>query len=191
MWFRVGRLSLLAWGVAGCAPSGPTRGVAVSPPRVVPAFSFARPGAPPYSTAPVEGQLQLVFFGYTHCPDVCPTTLADWQRIAARLGPTKAARVRFLFVSVDPARDTPAIAARYAARFHPSFVGVAGNDSTTAAILTAFGASAARDASPDSTTYTVSHSAQVFLLNDRGAVIAMYPLGLGWDALLADLEALL
>ncbi|MEI6739802.1 MAG: SCO family protein [Gemmatimonadaceae bacterium] len=187
--------------LTACAPAGPSRGVKLDPPRSVAAFTFRGPTGAPISTAPGPGQVAVIFFGYTHCPDVCPTTLADWQRTKARLG-AKSEKVRFLFVSIDPERDTPAIAARYAARFDPSFIGLSGDAATTSAMLAAFGASAARDAAPTSATasstapsattgYLVSHSAQLFLVNDRGQIIAMYPFGLGWDALAGDLEDLL
>ena len=179
--------------LTACTPAGPSRGVKLEPPRTVAAFTFRSATGAPISTAPGPGQVAVIFFGYTHCPDVCPTTLADWQRTKARLG-AKASKVRFLFVSIDPERDTPEIAARYAARFDPSFIGLSGDDATTTAMLTAFGASAARDTATPTTTatgYLVSHSAQLFLVNDRGQLIAMYPFGLGWDALAGDLEDLL
>jgi len=131
-----------------------------------------------------------VFFGYTHCPDVCPTTLADWKRVKAQLGPT-AARVRFVFVTVDPERDTPAVALRYARQFDSSFVGLSGDAPTTARVLELFGVAAAREAGTPASGYLVSHSSQQFLLDERGALVALYPFGTRWEALAADLDRLL
>lgn len=187
-------LALLTAGVAalagGCDRLTPWQGLEVTPPRPVPAFTFTQADGRPVSTAPQPGRPLVVFFGYTHCPDVCPTTLADWVRVRDRLGDA-GDRVRFLFVSVDPARDTPAVAAAYAARFSPAFTGVSGDSATTAAILQAFGATAVPEPATGASGYLVSHSSQLFLVDDQGRLVAMYPFGRGWDALAADLEKLL
>ena len=132
----------------------------------------------------------LVFFGYTHCPDICPTTLADWKRAKAKLG-SDGNRVRFLFVTVDPERDTPEVADRYAKQFDPSFIGVSGDSATTAGIMSAYGVRAVREPAPDSSTYTMGHSAYTFLVDSRGRIIAMYSMGMGWEILAADLKTLL
>ena len=164
-------------------------GVMIEPPRDVAAFEFVLPSGETFRTAPEPKRPMLLFFGYTHCPDVCPTTMADWTRAKAKLG-AKGARVRFVFVSVDPERDTPTIADQYAKQFDASFVGVSGNAATTAGIMKAFGVSAAREPGVDATHYFVGHSGSTFLVDSKGRLVAMYPLGIGWDALVADLETL-
>lgn len=165
-------------------------GVLVDPPRKVAAFTFTLPSGVQVSTAPVDGQPVVLFFGYTHCPDICPNTLADWTRVKRQLG-DKGNRVRFIFVSVDPARDTPEVAQRYAAQFDPAFFGVSGDADTTEGIMAAFGVTAARESVVDSTNYLVSHPAQVYLVNSTGRLVAMYPPGMRWDVLATDLDALL
>jgi protein SCO1/2 len=132
----------------------------------------------------------VLFFGYTHCPDVCPTTLADWKRVRAKLG-DDAKRVRFVFVTVDPDRDTPAVAERYARMYDAAFEGVSGDAITTSRIMEAFGVAAAREPGTNATGYLVSHSSQVFLVDSHGKLVALYPFGTGWDALAADLGRLL
>ena len=132
----------------------------------------------------------VVFFGYTHCPDICPTTLADWKRAKGRLG-KEAERVRFVFVTVDPERDTPTIADAYAKQFDKDFVGVSGDSATTANMLKAFGATAARESAVDPRNYLVGHTASAFLVDAKGRLIAMYPPGIGWEALADDLEKVL
>lgn len=184
------RLGALLALTAGCDRLTPWQGLEVTPPRPVPAFTFTQADGRPISTAPQSGRPLVLFFGYTHCPDVCPTTLADWVRVRRQLGDA-GERVRFLFVSVDPARDTPAVAAAYAARFSPAFTGVSGDSATTAAILRAFGATAAQEPATGASGYLVSHSSQLFLVDDQGRLVAMYPFGRGWNALAADLEKLL
>ena len=185
----VGLLGVLV-GMTACGGERQLHGVMVEPPRDVASFAFAQPTGDSLRTAPIAGRPMLVFFGYTHCPDVCPTTLADWKRAKQKVG-ADAAKVRFVFVTVDPERDTPQIADAYAKQFDPSFVGVSGDAATTAAIMASFGVTAAKETGTAASNYLVSHSAQAFLVDDRGRVIAMYPFGIGWDALAADLESIL
>ncbi len=183
------RAALLA-GSAGCDLGGGFRGMAVEPPRELPAFRFMRADGTAYSTAPERGRPLVLFFGYTHCPDVCPTTMADLVRVLRALG-HEADRVRVLFVSVDPERDTPAVAERYATTFDRRFVGVSGDSATTEAIQRAFGVASVKEPGSDATGYLVSHSSQVFLLDDRGRLVCIHPFGSGWDAIAADLKRLL
>ena len=182
-----------AWGAAvtlllACNSSTAVRGVAVDPPRAVAAFDFTSADGRTVPLAPPADGPLVVFFGYTHCPDVCPTTLADWKRAKAKLG-TDGDRVRFMFVSVDPARDTPAVADRYAKQFDRAFIGVSADDAMLARVMAAYGATAAREGGPDSTNYTMAHSGQSFLVDAAGRLVAMYPLGMGWDVLAADLKS--
>lgn len=186
------RALLIASGVllAGCGLDGGFHGVAVDPPRPMPTFEFRRGDGSVYRTAAEPKRPMLLFFGYTHCPDVCPTTMADWQRVKKALG-DDAARVRFVFVSVDPERDTPELADRYAQQFDSSFVGLSGDSSTTARIQEAFGVASIREPESSAGGYLVSHSSQVFLVDDAGRLVVLYAFGSGWDALLADLKQLL
>ena len=184
MWL-VGALLLTA-----CDLSGGFKGMAVDPPREMPVVAFTRSDGSRFMTAPEPGRPMVLFFGYTHCPDVCPTTLADWKRVRARLG-GDAKAVRFVFVTVDPDRDTPAVAERYARMYDPSFEGVSGDALTTSRMMDAFGVAAAREPGTNATGYLVSHSSQVFLVDSHGKLVALYPFGTGWDALAADLGRLL
>lgn len=187
------RLALLVpavIGLPGCSGERQMHGVMIDPPRAIAAFEFRTATGATYSTAPEAGRPMLVFFGYTHCPDVCPLTLADWKRAKTELG-DDGQKVRYVFVTVDPERDTRVVAQRYAAQFDAAFMGLSDNGDTLVQMMSAFGVTAARESSTDSTRYFVSHSGQTFLLNDRGELIAMYPLGMGWDALVKDLKPLL
>ncbi|BAH39879.1 hypothetical protein GAU_2837 [Gemmatimonas aurantiaca T-27] len=186
---------LLATGIGAllfgaCDMGGGFKGMAIDPARDMPTFEFTQASGAPYRTVPEANRPMVLFFGYTHCPDVCPTTLADWKRVKAQLG-AKADRVRFVFVSVDPDRDTPAVAERYAKQYDASFVGVSGDGPTTAGIMEAFGVASAREDAPTANGYMVSHSSQVFLVNDQGRLVALYPFGTSWEALAADLDRLL
>ena len=111
--------------LAACSAAPAFNGVVLDPPEPAPPLRLADSAGTRFDLAAETGKVALVFFGYTHCPDVCPTTLVDWRHVADSLG-SQAATVRFVFVSVDPDRDTPAVAQRYAARFSPAFLGLYG-----------------------------------------------------------------
>jgi protein SCO1/2 len=175
---------------AACDRAPRFDGVAVDPPRPMPAFAFRLADGSEFSTAPRAGRPLVLFFGYTHCPDVCPTTLADWKRVRQKLGP-RADSVRFVFVTVDPDRDTPAVAQRYAQQYDRTFVGVSGDAPVTARIMEAFGVAAAKEEGSAASGYLVSHSSQAFLVDDAGRLVALYPFGTRWEALAADLDRLL
>ncbi len=175
---------------SACRVDRQFHGVMIDPPRDVASFEFTLPSGASLRTAPEPGRPMVLFFGYTHCPDVCPTTLADWKRAKQKLG-KDAERVRFVFVSVDPERDTPAVALQYARQFDASFVGVSGDSATTVRMMKEFGVAAAREAYTDASRYFVSHSGSAFLVDDTGRLVAMYPLGIGWEALAADLSLVL
>ncbi|UUZ63195.1 SCO family protein [Polaromonas sp. P1-6] len=91
----------------------------------------------PRSLADFRGKVVMLFFGFTHCPDVCPTTMAGMARVVDKLGPD-GQRVQGLFVTVDPERDTPQALARYVTGFHPSFLGLYGDEGGTAALAKEF-----------------------------------------------------
>lgn len=153
-------------------------------------FDLARDGAG-------RGRAALVFFGYTHCPDVCPTTLADWTRVKRALAGRAAAdtaRVRFVFVTVDPERDSAAVVARYVAQFDPGFIGLVGSRADVDAVQAAWHVASFRDpaaAGAAAANYTVSHSAQVFLVGPDGRLRTMYPLGAPAADVAADLHQVL
>jgi protein SCO1/2 len=179
----------------------PTHGTVVDPPIDIPELQFTTINNTPVRVGGATSGPTVLFFGYTHCPDICPTTLSDWRRISTKLG-KNAVRVRFIFVSVDPERDTPEIAARYAAEFYPRFIGATGDSATLARAQAAFMVTSAPQAmlmapSPESRAmlaadhYVMTHSGQQFLLDRQGRLVAIYSFGNGRDALAADLERLL
>lgn len=111
----------------------------------------------------------MIFFGYTHCPDVCPLALAALGHAYRMLGPDARARTRIVFVTVDPARDTPAIAGRYAHQFDPHIVGLSGDPQTLAHLRDAYGVTI------DARTHEIGHGATVFAVDRDARVLAVYP----------------
>lgn len=166
------------------------RGISLDPPRDVATFTFVQTNGDTVSTAAEAGRPTLVFFGYTHCPDVCPVTLADWSRVKQALG-KDAERVRWYFVTVDPARDTPAVAEAYARQFDTAFVGLSGDSVTVTDMQRAFSVSSYETPGATDRDYLVTHAAQSFLLDDTGRLRAMYQFNSGAEALEADLRRLL
>ncbi len=164
----VGMLFLAACGrEAARADASPTPH-APQPVPFVPEFRLTEYGGRVFDLADQRGNVVLLFFGYTHCPDVCPTTMADFQGVAHRLG-DRASRVKFVFISVDPKRDSPEVAASYARGFNRDFVGLSGDSSQIADVEKAF--HTASYVEKDSTgQYSVAHSASVYVIGKDGSV---------------------
>jgi protein SCO1/2 len=144
----------------------------------------------PRTIADFRGKLVVVFFGYTQCPDVCPTTLADLAAVLKQLGPL-AARVQVLFVTVDPKRDTPALLRQYVTAFDPSFLGLYGDAAATARVIQDFHIYAAERSGKSADSYTVDHTAQVFVLDANSKVRLLFAPGTAPGAMASDLKVLL
>lgn len=136
------------------------------------------------------GKLVLLYFGYTHCPDICPTTLADLATAIKQLGPD-ANQVRVLFVSVDPARDTPTVLKNYVNAFGPWFVGATGSQAQLVAITKRYRV-AYRLGRPDAHgDYTVYHSSAVFIFDRQGNARLLTGLTDKPEVIATDLKRLL
>jgi protein SCO1 len=133
----------------------------------------------------MKGRPFLVFFGFTHCPDVCPTTLFDVSEVFRALGPD--AKVRALFVTVDPNRDTPAVLKDYLASFDPRIVGVTGDDAAIAAAEKSYRVYA-KKVPLDGGDYTMDHTAIVYLMNKDGRFVAPFNLKRRPEEAAADLK---
>jgi protein SCO1/2 len=114
-----------------------------------------------------RGKALVLFFGFTHCPDVCPTTLADMAQVMRALGP-QADRVQVLFVSVDPERDTQAVLAKYVPAFDPRFLGLRGDLEATRAVAKEFKVYFEKRPGKTPGEYTIDHSAQAYVLDPQG-----------------------
>ncbi len=133
-----------------------------------------------------HGRLAVLFFGYTHCPDICAPTLVVLARALNELGP-EAERVQVVFVSVDPAHDTPAQLAGFIPKFHPSFVGLTGTDAEIRAVAADYKIVY----QPGQNTGTVDHSGGVFVKDARGRMRLYMKQGMSAEDLAHDLLLLL
>ena len=133
----------------------------------------------------------LMFFGYPSCPDVCPTTLAEAKRILDGLG-EDADQVTFLFITVDPERDTTEVLATYVTAFHPNIVGLTGSPDELDGVRQAYGIIAEKEVLDESATgYIVNHTARVFLVDAEGRLRLSYRFGTPPDDILQDIRHLL
>lgn len=123
----------------------------------------------PLSSRELRGRVLLIYFGYTHCPDVCPTNLAFIANALKALSEAERARVQALFVTLDPERDTPRRLAEYTAWFHPDLIGLTGAPGEIAAAAAAYGVAWRRSDQPDSSLgYAIDHSSESFVVDTEG-----------------------
>ena len=144
----------------------------------------------PLSLSELRGQYVLLYFGYTHCPDVCPLTLVDLAQTLDQLG-DQANAVQVLFVTVDPARDTAQQLASYLPHFHPDFVGLTGEPTLIDAVATQFGVFHDGGPANDNPAGLIDHTNNVIVLDRRGHVQLLFPPGAGAAEMAADLAYLL
>jgi len=139
-------------------------------PRTVADFQLTDSQGHPFTLQDLRGRPSLVFFGFTHCPDVCPTTLVKLAQVK-KTAPL--AGMRVLFITVDPQRDTPAAVGKYAQGFDPSFVGLTGDQAAIDRVTKAFAVAAVRVDLPGG-DYTMDHSAAVFMVNSRAQIVGFF-----------------
>ena len=135
-------------------------------------FNLVDQNSKPITDKDMNGHPFLVFFGFTHCPDVCPTTLFDVSEILRALGPG-AKDVRALFITVDPERDTPKVLKDYLSSFDPRVIGVTGDEASIAAVIKAYRVYA-KKVPLDGGGYTMDHTAIVYLMSKDGRFVAPF-----------------
>ena len=130
-------------------------------------FSLIDHHGSPFTREDLIDQWTLIFFGFTHCPDICPTTMAELAELKAQLVGTEASDARVVMLSVDPARDTPERLAQYVPYFHADFIGVTGDFTDILSFAQRLNAPFRKVSEPDG-AYQMEHSANVILMNPRG-----------------------
>ena len=183
--------AIAALALTACAPDGPRFASAdVTGASFGRDFALTDTSGKPRGLADFRGKAVVVFFGFTQCPDVCPTALATIAEAVRKLGPD-AERVQGVFITIDPERDTPELLSRYVPAFHPSFVGLFGDAEATARVAKEFKViyRKAPGTTPDS--YTMDHSAGMFVFDPQGRLRLYVSHGVGADALAHDLRELI
>lgn len=145
----------------------------------------------PKSLADFKGKVVMMFFGFTNCPDVCPTTMAEMAQVIQKLG-EQGGQVQGLLITVDPARDTPQALARYVTAFDPNFLGLYGDERTTRELASEFKAFyAARDSHQGHDHYMVDHTRAIYVFDRSGKLRLLMSSGRSVGQMTADIALLL
>ena len=169
---------VVAWYLASPAPSAGGAAISRMPeqPRIEGDFTLLDPQGRPVPWREIRGRPQLVFFGFTHCPEACPTTLLNASQALADLG-AAAADLRIVLISVDPQRDTPQAVGGFVANFGPQVTGYTGDAAGIAAAAAAFHVFYEKMPPPDGGDYMVNHTATLFLLGSSDEILEIIPYG--------------
>lgn len=168
------------------------QGVVIDPPARAADFTLTDQNGQPFTLSQQKGKAVMLFFGYTHCPDVCPLTLSDFKQVKAILKRDGLdQRVQFVFITADPERDTPAVLKEFLSNFDPSFVGLSGDPQALQAVYAAYGIYVQKQDSASAAGYLVDHTSRSLLIDPQGRWRINYPFGMEADKLAADLAHLL
>lgn len=181
-------LLCLALFLAGCSETPPPGGMAGKPAGGDFTLQSARG---PVDTKTLRGKVLLIYFGYTHCPDICPASMAAGAMALNALTAEERAGTRLLMITVDPERDTPEAVQNYAAFFHPDMVGLTGSPAQIEAVAQSFGAGYLRQPATADGRYAVDHSAQTYVVGRDGRLAAVLELGAPTDKVVTTVRQLL
>jgi len=178
-WALVGTLILAtlagAWlGARTGAPAALEFGTRIDPPQPLPSTELTQQDGSTFDRTKLRGRWSLMFFGFTHCPAICPmtlTTLAQTRKQLTGLNPDELPQV--LLISVDPERDTPELIARYVAQFDPSFLGVTGSTAAIDEFTAALGIAHKKIGAGDD-EYMVDHTAAIMMIDPQGRRVAVF-----------------
>lgn len=159
------------------------------PPRLAPDFSLISSSGGEFTLSQQRGRLVVLGFGFSHCPSICPTTLANLSHAFKKLGGL-ATQVQVIYVTVDPERDTQERLREYMAHFNPSFVGLTGSADQLASVRQAYGIITQKEVHGDG-DYEVHHSSYLYLIDHKGFLRALVPFGKTSDDIVHDIKILL
>lgn len=159
------------------------------PPRLAPDFTLTGSDGKKFTLSELRGKLVILSFGFTHCPDICPVTLARLAQAHKNLG-ALADQVQVVYVTVDPERDNVERLREYMAHFNPSFIGVTGAPEQLSKVRQSYGILAAKKVHEDG-SYEVHHSSYVYLIGRQGLLRALVPFGAPVDSIVHDIKILL
>jgi len=166
------------------------QGVLIEPPAAAPEFALMDQNGNRFKLGAQQGKVVLLFFGYTNCPDVCPITLSEFKKVKGILG-ERAGQVDFVFITVDPERDTPERIRDYLENFDPAFIGLSGTDHELETVWNAYGVYQEHMETEDSAAYPVDHSSRVYAIDKQGQWRLNYPFGMEPERIAQDVIHLL
>ena len=187
-------LFVMAAALAGCSKPAPTpvafNNVDITGAEYAHNFALTDHTGKPRTLADFKGKVVFLFFGYTQCPDVCPTTMAEMAEVLKLLGP-QADKVQVLFVTVDPERDTQQLLSEYVPAFHPSFIGLRGDAAQTAVVARDFKIFYAKSAGTTPDNYAMDHTAGSYVFDQDGKIRLFVRHGKGAAPIAQDIRQLL
>lgn len=154
-------------------------------------FTLPRANGELFQLSANRGNLVLLFFGYTSCPDICPTTLAELNIALQKLKPEDAAQIKVVFITVDPQRDTPERVQNYVNHFNPAFIGLSGTESELAQVWKGYGIFRAIVDGSSAAGYLVDHTARVTLIDRNGYLRISFPFDAPVEDIIHDLKLML
>jgi len=191
----LGGILFAACGDGGSASSSGSgnryRGAIVTPPFEKPPFTLTDTAGKPYDIRKeTEGFVTLIYIGYTHCPDVCPTHMANIAEVLAKLPPDVTRKIKVIMVTADPARDTPPVLRKWLDLFDKNFIGLTGPDETIVQLQETLGINPATKTDLGDGNYAVNHAAYVMAFTPDNLAHTVYPLGVTNDDWQHDLTML-
>jgi protein SCO1 len=183
-------LAAMALALSGCSEQPAFTGIDITGADYAQGFSLTDHNGQARTLADFKGQAVVVFFGFTQCPDVCPTSLTELAQAKQLLG-EQGSRLQGLFISIDPERDTPAIMKEYMASFDPSFLALYAKPDELSALAKSFKVYYKKVDGPTPTSYTMDHSAGSYVFDPQGRIRIYHRYGSGAPALASDVKALL
>ena len=187
----LGGASAMVLGLAACQPAKPSfKAIDITGADYARGFALPDATGQQRTLADFKGKVVVVFFGYTQCPDVCPTTMAELAEVKRALG-ADGAKVQGVFVTIDPERDTPELLKAYVANFGPDFVALRGSPEQLKALAKDFKVFYAKVPGKAEGSYTMDHTAGSYIFDGQGRVRLFTRYGTGAKALADDLKLLL
>jgi protein SCO1 len=184
-------VGVVAAGVFLFAKPDSFRGTTYAEPYpVAPEIQLTRAAETDFRLSEMRGKVVALFFGYTSCPDICPTTMAELSQALEKLG-SEAAQVRVLFVTVDPQRDTPERVQEYVNHFNADFIGLSGSESDLASVWNEYGVFREIVDGASAAGYLVNHTARVTLIDQQGNLRVSFPFDTPVEDVVHDLDLLL
>jgi protein SCO1/2 len=172
-------------------PTDAPHGVAIDPPRAMPDFTLTNTEGKPVWLSDLRGKAVVIFFGYTHCPDICPFSLSQFILVKKGLG-DDAKKVNFVMVSVDGTRDTPEVLGNYVRAFDSAFIGLTGNENDVRQIGLNYGVHFEKQKpSNQSGAYVVAHTTYTYLLDSQGRWQMVFPFKTPIDSEVSDIKKVL
>ena len=165
------------------------QGSLIDPPIEAADFELTDQNGQTFRLSEHQGKVVLIFYGYTNCPDVCPLTLSDFKLIKADLG-EQADQVNFVFITVDPERDSQERLKAYLANFDPVFSGLTGSRSELESVWKAYGVYQAKQETGSAAGYLVDHTARTYAIDKQGNLRLTYPFEMERQAILDDVRHL-